>query len=231
VLAKTSTEGSNPSLSAKISINNFMISCKIIEDCRPYYIRYTFDGLDRLIETCKSKIEFPDNELKFNRVNIDFDLADEIINFIPYKDKIQFNKQLAALYVSQPGLYYGAHKDGLACKVSYNFAISINDDKCVTSWYDEEEFNQYKVVNDYIPAIDYKLKKLTSREIIGFDKSKHTPVKTMTLNPNEAVLINTDIWHDWDNTQSNNERIVLTIRPIDPTLVTIEEAKNIIFGP
>jgi hypothetical protein len=46
----------------------------------------------------------------------------------------------------------------------------------------------------------------------------------------ECILFNTDIYHDFDNRYSENERIILTLRPTFSQSITFEDAKQILFG-
>ena len=127
-----------------------------------------------------------------------------------------------SLFITSDGRYYRAHKDGIDNRVSINYTVQILDDKCITSWYNENDLK------------DYQLDGLTwsnpSKECNEFDPTKHTPVKSMTAKPNEAVLFNTDIFHDWDNSTSSNVRAVLTLRIENQCDIYFEDAKKILFG-
>jgi hypothetical protein len=66
---------------------------------------------------------------------------------------------------------------------------------------------------------------------VDFAKSDSViPLKSMVAIQGECILFNTDIYHDWDNTQSNNERIVLTLRLENPGLMYFDDVKKILFG-
>jgi hypothetical protein len=67
---------------------------------------------------------------------------------------------------------------------------------------------------------------------VGFVRNKHTPAKTLIAKPDECMLINTDIFHDWDNSKSSNLRVILTLRlELETTgSVYFEDARKIIFG-
>jgi len=52
----------------------------------------------------------------------------------------------------------------------------------------------------------------------------------MTAKPNECILFNTDIWHDFDNSQSTNRRMVLTLRVNNPSTFYFDDAKKALFG-
>lgn len=211
-----------------------MTLCKIIEDCSPYYVRFTFEGLDRLIELCNT-VSIPDRvyDTPHNVIHIHLqqEIVTELLSILPFGNKVEWNKNRATFFVTEPGVYYGAHKDGKDCKVSFNFAISILDDKCITHWYNENEFDNYEICSDYIPSLDYYTPKgFVVREVLNWDPSKHTPVKTMIMQPNEVVLFNTDIYHNWDNSQSNNRRVILTLRHLRPGTLSFTDAKNLILS-
>ena len=54
----------------------------------------------------------------------------------------------------------------------------------------------------------------------------------MIAQPNEAILFNTEIFHNWDNSLSNNERVVLTLRPTLSVRreIYFDTMKKIMFG-
>jgi hypothetical protein len=194
----------------------------IIEDCAPYYVRFTHPNIEQLIEVSKcavSDIPFikPFTNSIINRENII-----DIQKLCPLFDLFDIAQERISMFVSQPGLYYRAHKDGLYHKFSLNYTVKVLDDKCVTSWYSDKDLAEYKIDN---------LVNKTSRECTGFDKTKHTPLKSMTAKPNECILFNTDIFHDWDNTASNNERMILTLRLKNYSKPgsTFEDARQLIF--
>ena len=105
-------------------------------------------------------------------------------------DKFKFIKERVSLFVTQPGFYYRAHKDGLNHRCSINYTVKILDDQCVTSWYSDSDLQEYEI--DNLPS-------KTSREAVGFDKAKHVPLKSMVAIQNECILFNTEIYHDFDN--------------------------------
>jgi hypothetical protein len=138
-------------------------------------------------------------------------------------DRIKLIKNRISLFISKPGLYYRAHKDGMNNKFSINYVSRVLDDKCITNWYSDEDLKEYAIDN---------LRTNTSRECDGFVKENHTPLKSMIAKQGECILFNTEIFHDWDNTGSNNERVVLTLRII-PELkphTYFEDARKMLFN-
>ena len=192
----------------------------IIEDCSPYYIRFTHNSISDIIDSCLLSIDDVSFTRPFTHHKFDFDTAGKILNMVPFSKDIEFYQHRVSLFVSQPGLYYRAHKDGLNHRFSINYTVKILDDKCVTSWYSDEECKDYP-----IDTLDG-----WSREASGFKKSNHTALKSMVAKPNECILFNTDIFHDFDNTNSTNERIVLTLRARQVGKIYFEDAKKILFG-
>jgi hypothetical protein len=196
------------------------ILLKIIEDSSPHYVRFTHDGLDKVVGKCQqilSTINMTDENFIHHRVSVEE--GNEILSMIPFSKSFNFMQYRVSLFISKPGLYYRAHKDGLDHRFSINYPIQILDDKCVTSWYSDKDLHGYK-----IDTLNNK-----SRECIDFDKGNHTPTKTMTAKMGECILFNTDLFHDWDNTASDNYRVVLTLRCKNPGNIYFQEAKQILF--
>ncbi len=181
----------------------------IIEDCSPYYVRFTHNNIAELIQVANDAIKDVKCHRKFTHYRLDAEAIEKIIALCPLYNYFRLSKTRLTAFISQPGLYYRAHKDGLNHHFSINYTLQIQDDKCVTSWYSDEDLAEYKIDN---------LQTNNSRECIGFDKRKHTPLKTMVAQPGECILFNTEIFHDWDNTNSSNQRAVLTLRLIDYSL-------------
>lgn len=192
----------------------------IIEDCSPYYIRFTHDGIDDLIEYCKNLI--PDLQNRFRHYVLPPSEASTVLKLTPMSKLMPLQDNRVSLFMSAPGMYYRAHKDGLADRFSINYTIVINDDKCVTSWYDDAGLSRYPI--DTLGGL--------SRECVGFNPRNHTPLKSMTAQPGECILFNTEIFHDWNNTESKNIRVVLTLRITESLRrgTYFEDAKKIIFG-
>ena len=193
----------------------------IIEDCSPYYIRFTHPGIEDVIEYCKQCSPDTSDLQRFRHHILPPDQVSEVVTKTPMSKLMPLYTTRVSLFLTSPGMYYQAHKDGTNHRFSINYTVSILDDKCVTSWYSDDDLKDYE-----IDTLGNR-----SRECRGFDKTKHTPLKSMTAKPGECILFNTDIFHDWDNTQSSNVRIVLTLRIKQPLTGTtyFEDAKKLIF--
>ena len=193
----------------------------ILENSSPYYIRFTHEGIDDILNYVRNCIPDTREYSDFKHHRLLPKQSAELCKLLPFAKHINLMQHRMGLFISKPGMYYRAHKDGLDHRFSINYTIKILDDKCITSWYSDEELDKYKIDN---------LITNTSRECVGFVKDKHKPLKTMVAKQNECILFNTDIFHDWDNTQSNNERIVLTLRVNNPGQMYFDDAKRILFN-
>ena len=199
----------------------------IIEDCSPYYIRFTYPGIEQYIKytldmynrldwsTVVSKIKID----KFKHCILPESLGKYLLNLTPVSTDISLNAKRVSFFQTQPGLYYRAHKDGKNLKFGINYTLKILDDKCVTSWYSDDDLKHYTI--DTL--------KNSSRECVDFIKENHIPLKSMVASQGECILFNTEIYHDWDNSRSTNERIVLTLRSDIPENIYFEDAKKALF--
>ena len=195
---------------------------KIIEDCSPYYIRFTYDGMIEFNEYALGVYNnFPwrNKNPTFRHSMLPPDIGAEVLSKAPLTEELNFNPNRVSFFYTPPNLYYRAHKDGVDHRFSINHTVKILDDKCITSWYSDEVGKDYSI--DYLNG--------ASRELTGFVKEKHTPIKSMVAQQNECILFNTEIFHDWDNINSSNERIVLTFRSITPGSVYYDDVKQILF--
>lgn len=200
-----------------------MSQFNIIEDCSPFYIRFTHPGLTELVEYCKSIMPNLESMKDFNHYRLPEDKAKSVLSRTPISSLMPLQEDRVSFFITTPGKYYRAHKDGLADRFSINYPLIISDDACVTNWYSDTDLKDYPI--DNLPT-------LTSRECVGFDKTKHTPIKTMTAKPGECILFNTEMFHDFDNSKSSNIRVVLTLRIRIPlrSRTYFKDAKKIIFG-
>lgn len=196
----------------------------IIEDCSPYYIRFTHDNIDEIINFCKEELSKVTTTTLFTHHKLDLENSEKLIKLIPMSTELKIIKERVSLFISKPGFYYRPHKDGIDHRISLNYAVEILDTDCVTSWYSDDELKNYP-----LEGLSWENK---SREVKGFikNKDKHTPVKSMTAKPNECVLFNTDIFHSFDNTKSKNSRTILTLRVHNPGVHYFDDVKKILFG-
>ena len=66
--------------------------------------------------------------------------------------------------------------------------------------------------------------------INAIEKDIIKPAKSMIAKQGEVVLFNTDIFHDVDNTDSKNERTILTLRSTLFEKLDFFQAREILFG-
>jgi hypothetical protein len=194
----------------------------IIEDCSPYYIRFTFPGLSDIIKYVKS--QKPANSVdqsNYFHNNFDPEIGTTILKMLPMYNQFEWQTQRVAIFSTLPHKAVSIHKDGTATRISFNIPITVLDDKCITSWYADDSLKDYPIIG-----------KPYTRSVF-WDKSKYDSIPTlkqMTAKPNEMILFNTDIFHSWDNRLSDNIREVLTLRVENPHLMYFDQAKQTIFG-
>jgi len=194
---------------------------QIIEDCSPFYIRFTHPGIEQVINYCNIHTpQLREMARPFVHHVLPIVNASKILEMTPLSKQLSLILGRVSLFMSKPGLYYRAHKDGLKCRISLNYTTQILDDKCITSWYSDDDLKNYLI--DTLNRV--------SRQCVGFKKNLHLPIKTMTAKPNECILFNTDIFHDWDNTQSDNYRVVLTLHLTNPGDVYFDDVKKLLFN-
>ena len=195
----------------------------IIEDCSPYYIRFTFDGLERIIDYASTVTLAHTAQFSiYSHDTVDVSTANTIISMLPLADDINFNSNRVAIFNTPPGGGCGIHKDGPDHRVSFNIPIEILDNTCITNWYDDKEFKGMPILGNpsYTRNIYFDYKTM----------DKFIPAKSMIAQNNEMILFNTDIYHSWNNTNSVNNRKVLTLRSVDPGSVYFEDVRKILLG-
>lgn len=204
-----------------IGFSQVTVKHEVIEDSSPYYIRFTHPGIKDLLDYCHQHIPDLSDIKVFQHYIFPWEQSQKILSLVPAAKVIPFQQDRVSLFITAPGYAYTAHKDGANHRFSLNYTIRVLDNKCKTSWYSDDDLKEYKIDDVY---------NSWSREIEGFDNSKHTPIKTMIAKPYEGVLVNTDMWHDWDNSNSNNYRIVLTLRHKYPADNYFNDVRRTLFG-
>lgn len=196
----------------------------IIEDCDPFYIRFTHAGFNNIISTCLEYCQSKEFLKGFTHEVLDRTSSKKILEQSPISNFIKLNEGRVSLFITNPGHYYRAHKDGLNHRFSINYTVKILDKFCITNWYSDIDLKKYPI--DNLKTI---YNKGMSREAAGFIKENHRPIKTMIAEPNEIILFNTDIFHDFDNRSSSNQRIILTLRAKYPANIYFEDVKKILY--
>jgi len=206
----------------------------IIEDCSPYYIRFTFSKLELVINQFRKQLADvpPDYDItgypeelkhrspKFKPLPLHESLIKYAKSVVPFWNTFDFN--VPRFTVSEAGLKFPIHRDSDFEYAGINFMIDVLDEECITNWYSNES-----------------LAHLSPRQIsvglkpwmfdINDDDPRPAPIKTTVFKPNECVLVNTHIWHDWDNSKSTNRRVNLLCRGLKGS-PTFEEMRKTLFG-
>jgi hypothetical protein len=186
----------------------------IIEDCSPYYITFTHDGIDEYIEFAKQGIPNSFKSIKdpcfinYNMSAYNLKFGADLVAKTPISQQIPFRVRKVGWLVTGPHKRYHIHKDGHiepGDQFAINYTVHVRDDLCTTRWYDEADINRYRV-----DSADHN----TGRSIILPEETVNSivPLKATTFKPNQVILFNTELWHDWDNSKSPNPRLVLTFR-------------------
>lgn len=192
---------------------------EIIKDQSPYYISFADNNIQQIIQLASSlEVNQWRRISKFSHEPLPIQLAEKILDLVPSSKALELNVNRVSSFVSQPGLYYGAHKDGLSLRFGINYPMVIQDGLCVTNWYDDSIADGKHVV-----TLGGK-----SREIAGFRKGTAPPRHSVSFQLGNPVLFNTDLYHDWDNSQSKNIRVVLTLRSSNSD-ITFDDARGILF--
>jgi hypothetical protein len=209
---------------------------KIIKDCSPYYVLFTYDGLGEYIKMLQDTASrsnfvvsnnkgvtaiqqvFPKYYTEEFYVKDPADLK-SIIDDNPCSSLLSLDKS-AAFLTTFPGVKSPIHLDinaEINAPVNFriNYPIFVDDDKCITRWY-----NGLDLVNH--EKISY---------IIDETMNQPECVESLNFSMDYAILFNTTIYHEWDNTLSANKRTIIGMRADnDHKDMTFAQAKTILFG-
>lgn len=197
------------------------MSHTIIEDSSPFYFKFTHDGLEKIISICQEELkkikEFPKVNTFLSHA-FSIDVGKKILDLLPLSKKITFQEDRVTLFISAPGYKHYVHIDGAA--VSVNYGVSIVDNKCITNWY-----SNIDIINNFnlTPDLPWNRSLVKRAE---FNKSKQLPIKSFLHRQQEAIIFNSLIYHDFDNTNSKEYRSILTLRPMNKNL-TLDDIKQI----
>jgi len=199
----------------------------IIEDCSPYYIKFKAVEHSTVVDICRTIIDSSSYSNDFVSQPLAQTDVNALATCIPLFSKLQLNKQRVNLFVSQPSVYRPPHRDGADMKFGINYMIEVSDNKCLTNWYSDSLESRA----DYFEGFDDNgIQTRPLRELRNYKYKEVEPAKSMTAAAGECVLFNVGLFHDWDNTQSSNRRIVLTLRPPPGNSMSFEQAKQLLFS-
>lgn len=199
----------------------------IIEDCSPYYIRFKWDGLSDVIDfVSKQPLEKIVKGPGYQTEYLSRETAIQINNMLPFKDVTPLKLGRFWIFNTYPDGGAGIHKDGYDNRISINIPLQILDDKCITGWYDDKQFKDWPVSSNSTEHITG----ITTRNILrDWRKAAEYPqVKTLVAKPDEAVLLNVNIYHTFWNKDSTNNRKILTLRLINNDIY-FDDVKKLIF--
>lgn len=199
----------------------------IIEDCSPYYIRFKWEGLQEVISSISQQpLEKEEKYPGYQNQWLTIEAAEKINAALPFNN-LGLRLTRFCIFDTYPDGGMGIHTDGWTTEagintneIGINIALEILDDKCITAWYDHDQFKDW-------PATTTSWSKNILRD---WRKAATYPtVKTTNMRPGEAILLNTAIYHNVWNKHSPNNRKVLTLRPKN-NIIPFAEIKKIMFG-
>jgi hypothetical protein len=192
----------------------------ILKEKSPFYCIFKDSATDEITEIA-SKI-LSDQSFEFVRGTEDFQHCrltnydcQKLISLSPLRFlSSRCSKPYASIFSTRAGHYYRAHKDGQSIRYAMNYILDAGDEVCETHWYADSV------------ATDYTVNLLggSSRELEMFQPHRHCPLETVIFQNNQAVLINTDWYHDFDNRKNTKSRHVLTLRFSVPQDYYFEQA-------
>ena len=202
------------------------MSYTIIEDASPYYVRFTFDGIEQVVNYINN-LGLPEQVTSnpgYSQYQFDVVTGDSIISMLKLPDHphAKFKPDKVKIVLTPPGGGCGIHKDGQASKTSLNLMLMINDTNCYTDWYNEDDFADMPLLGD----VTYS--RSIYENIIDMN-TRFNPTRTINFKANELVLLNTDIWHSWSNVDSKCVRKILSLKHIWQSGLPFDELKKIIF--
>ena len=186
----------------------------IIDNQSPYYIRFSVPELNIILPWLQQNMsnpavcrDYPFTERaqrEHHRKQIDIK---EIWSHIPGKDIIPWSST-GTVFVTLPGGGSPLHRDKNPRGIEWddhmglNFPITVQDRCCHTHWVDDTVLKSY-------PNIEYS-NIHTVRHYVE-RKGQVPTARSVSLGPNEIMLVNTAIWHSWHN-DSPHTRIIMSLR-------------------
>ena len=195
---------------------------KILEDRSPYYIKFTYAGIDSTVERSKEVLDKLRRTGNFTHHKLTADRAADLLQYVPFAEQFRLNVKRVSFFISAPRYQHYAHIDGSKNYISLNLGVGVHDNLCTTNYYDKDLIlKNYKTYRN-VPYDDPKTVGTVNRIV-------HRPLMNTVVEQGVFVLHNASIFHDWDNSESDNERAVLTFRPLSPETLTFEQAKKLLF--
>jgi hypothetical protein len=199
----------------------------ILEDHSPYYVTFTYPGFEDVVDYCRN-FKHHWNAEKLTIPMTHWALPRNIGRSVLKKSQLPdlgYLEDRVSLFITRPGAYYRPHKDAGDHRISINYPIQILDQNCRTQWYSDKQLDAWPIDQEIADSG-------TSRESQDFqlpDKEKLTPLKSVCFQEGVCILFNTDIFHDFDNSQSEHVRVMLTIRLQNAGEMYFDDLKEILF--
>jgi hypothetical protein len=193
----------------------------IIEDCSPYFIRFKFDQLEKIVSLIKSQesnLSVKQTDTAYIHKDFPKSVTEKIVSYLP-RD-FEFNFDNSAIFETPPGGGCGIHKDGKDNRISFNIPIQVLDNKCITYWYnDSEQFNNLSLSGGSYSRNIYSDHNTLDKFVFS---------KSLIAQENEMILLNTDIFHAWKNYSLENVRKMFVLRLINRNVLYFDIAKKIL---
>ena len=138
------------------------MTISIIENASPYFVRFTHEGIDKIIDLCLSIIQqnkgtvytqyvenlethvdwFPTDISEYEHdltvIKLDQESIEQIIDLIPWKNEVfDFKNGVIFIMKTGPGWRQTIHKD--RSDFGLNYVLYVADDKCITTFYNEQD--------------------------------------------------------------------------------------------
>jgi hypothetical protein len=207
----------------------YMKAIEIIEDARPYYIRFKInpESFSLINAICNHEMSLREFARSFTSYELSHTSIMELISITNRLFKVlDFRRRRVNLFISQPGYYGIPHKDSADMKFGINFVLEAKDNKCVTNWYTDESMIGQQCFDGHVYNGYGGLR--ATREVQNYTYGTVKPSKSMVAVEGECILFNVNMYHDWFN-DSPNRRTVLTLRPVDGSHVTYQDAVDWLF--
>jgi hypothetical protein len=198
----------------------------LLEDRSPYYIKFTYNNLDRFVATARelyqdqnkliARKSVTGNEIEFNQAQDVY--SDKLIKLTPFGASLKLKHVF--FFKCVPGMFFDAHVDSHAC-FHVNYPITLLDQAGYNHWY-----NNDMIEAKYLNGVPDATKGFS--HIKNFDPD-YAPSQSVVFAPNEAMLFNTKIYHSIDNRASRHERMVMALRPGNSEM-SFDQARACLFN-
>ena len=96
----------------------------VVEDQAPYYMRCSHPGQEEIVRICQEYLAGLKPADHFTHHKVDPQTAQRIADLIPIGQHIPIMLERISLFITPPGVYYPAHKDGVDHRCSLNYAVN-----------------------------------------------------------------------------------------------------------